>query len=549
MSYTALYRKWRPQTFDDVRGQDHIVRTLKNQILTDHVGHAYLFCGTRGTGKTSIAKIFARAVNCEHPKDGSPCGECPSCKKILAGNSLNVMEIDAASNNGVDDVREIRNQVQYPPSEGKYRVYIIDEVHMLSAGAFNALLKTLEEPPSYVIFILATTEVSRIPVTILSRCQRYDFHRISVRTITDRLIELCAAEKIDAEEEALRYIARIADGSMRDALSLLDQCAAFHFDEKLTYDAVLSELGAVDNSVFTRLLDELVAGDAKAALKELDQAVIQGRELTQMMTDFVWYLRNVLLMKAGGPEMADMIGISAENAEILQKQADALSENVLMRYIRVLSDLLGTMRLSSQKRVLAEIAMIRLTKPEMETNLDSVIERLERLEKRMKEMPADLNHLAKLAEKTPADGGAGIKAAAAAPKKPEKVVLPRAEYDDLMEIRKNWRTLTGSVRQPGRAALAGTRVDPAGNGRMNIVFQEKTHYDIVSRSRGQEDDILEELSGKAAELYHKNIEFTAEYQGGDDPETEYTVSDAEIGEKIHMEVEEEEDPGDEPDLL
>ncbi len=556
MAYTALYRKWRPQTFDDVSGQDHIVRTLRNQILTDHVGHAYLFCGTRGTGKTSVAKIFARAVNCEHPNNGSPCGECPSCRKIAAGNSLNVMEIDAASNNGVDDVREIRNQVQYPPSEGRYRVYIIDEVHMLSAGAFNALLKTLEEPPSYVIFILATTEVNRIPVTILSRCQRYDFHRISVQTITNRLTELCAAEKIDAEEAALRYIARVADGSMRDALSLLDQCAAFHFDEKLTYDNVLDELGAVDNSVFTRLLDELAAGDVRACLGELDRAIVQGRELTQMITDFIWYLRSVLLMKAGGPEMADMIGISTENARIVKKQADALPENVLMRYIRVLSELLGSMRLSSQKRVLAEIAMIRLTRPEMETNPDAVLERLEKLEKQMRELPHNLSALAGglAAGGVPSPAASGNASAdapgpaggGAAANRPKKVLLPRAEYEDLMEVRNNWRTIQGTVRQPGRAALAGTRVDPAGNGRLNIVFRDKTHYDIVSRSRGSEEgDVLRELSASVAELYQKKMEFTAEYQSdGSDQEIEYGISDEELREKIHMDVEVEDAPED-----
>lgn len=194
MSYMALYRKWRPVSFEDVKGQDPVVQTLKNQITSDRIGHAYLFCGTRGTGKTSIAKIYARAVNCEHPIDGSPCNQCASCRAILEGSSMNVVEIDAASNNGVENIRDIREQVQYPPTEGKYRVYIIDEVHMLSIGAFNALLKTLEEPPAYVIFILATTEVHKIPITILSRCQRYDFKRISLETIADRLRELTQAE-------------------------------------------------------------------------------------------------------------------------------------------------------------------------------------------------------------------------------------------------------------------------------------------------------------------------------------------------------------------
>ncbi|HJA43739.1 MAG TPA: DNA polymerase III subunit gamma/tau, partial [Candidatus Dorea stercoravium] len=238
MSYTALYRKFRPGEFEDVKGQDAIVTTLKNQIQTDRIGHAYLFCGTRGTGKTTVAKIFAKAVNCQHPVEGSPCGECAMCRSIAAGTSMNVIEIDAASNNGVDNIREIREEVAYRPTEGRYKVYIIDEVHMLSIGAFNALLKTLEEPPEYVIFILATTEAHKIPVTILSRCQRYDFKRISIETISERLRELIGKEDLDVEDKAVRYIARMADGSMRDALSLLDQCTAFYIGQRLTYDNV-----------------------------------------------------------------------------------------------------------------------------------------------------------------------------------------------------------------------------------------------------------------------------------------------------------------------
>lgn len=208
MGYTALYRKFRPDSFADVKGQEHIVKTLRNQIKAERIGHAYLFCGTRGTGKTTVAKIFAKAVNCEHPVDGNPCNTCAACRAIAAGSSMNVMEIDAASNNGVDNIREIREEVAYSPAEGRYKVYIIDEVHMLSIGAFNALLKTLEEPPSYVIFILATTEAHKIPVTILSRCQRYDFRRISQETIQDRLTELMEEEQVSAEERALRYIAK-----------------------------------------------------------------------------------------------------------------------------------------------------------------------------------------------------------------------------------------------------------------------------------------------------------------------------------------------------
>ena len=254
MSYTALYRKYRPSEFEDVKGQEHIVTTLKNQIRAERIGHAYLFCGTRGTGKTTVAKIFAKAVNCQHPVDGSPCGECESCKAIAAGTSMNVIEIDAASNNGVENIRQIREEVSYSPTEGRYKVYIIDEVHMLSIGAFNALLKTLEEPPSYVIFILATTEAHKIPITILSRCQRYDFRRISIDTISERLRELMQEEQVEVEEKAIRYVAKAADGSMRDALSLLDQCIAFYLGQTLTYDHVLEVLGAVDTEVFLSLI-------------------------------------------------------------------------------------------------------------------------------------------------------------------------------------------------------------------------------------------------------------------------------------------------------
>ena len=245
MGYTALYRKWRPSTFDEVRGQDHIVTTLKNQIASGRIGHAYLFCGTRGTGKTSIAKIFARAVNCENPHNGNPCGECAACRAIATGASMNVVEIDAASNNGVDNIRQIRDEVEYSPADGKYRVYIIDEVHMLSTGAFNALLKTLEEPPSYVIFILATTEAHKIPITVLSRCQRYDFRRIDGETITGHLRQMADAEGIDVEDQALRYVAKKGDGSLRDSISLFDQCVAFYYGEKLTFERVLDVLGAV----------------------------------------------------------------------------------------------------------------------------------------------------------------------------------------------------------------------------------------------------------------------------------------------------------------
>ena len=381
MSYTALYRKFRPDTFDDVKGQDHIVTTLKNQMKADRIGHAYLFCGTRGTGKTTVAKILAKVVNCEHPVDGNPCNTCDSCKAISAGVSTNVIEIDAASNNGVDNIREIREEVAYRPTNGKYKVYIIDEVHMLSTGAFNALLKTLEEPPSYVIFILATTEVNKIPVTILSRCQHYDFRRITIDTITDRLADLMQEEKVDVQERALRYVARAADGSMRDALSLLDQCIAFYLGETLTYDKVLEVLGTVDTEVFSQLLRKVITQDVAASIHILEQLVNDGKEMGQFVNDFTWYMRNLLLVKTSD-NLEDVLDVSTDNLKLMEEESKMVEVDTLMRYIRVFSELSGQIRYASQKRVLVEIALIKLCRPQMETNLDSLTDRIRTLEEK-----------------------------------------------------------------------------------------------------------------------------------------------------------------------
>ena len=382
MSYTALYRKFRPDSFQDVKGQDAIVRTLKNQIRAQRIGHAYLFCGTRGTGKTTVAKILAKAVNCEHPIDGNPCNECETCKAIAAGNSMNVIEIDAASNNGVDNIREIREEVAYSPTNGKYKVYIIDEVHMLSIGAFNALLKTLEEPPSYVIFILATTEAHKIPITILSRCQRYDFKRIARTTIVDRLRELMDEEQVEVEDKALRYIAKKGDGSMRDALSLLDQCIAFYLGEKLTYEHVLDVLGAVDTDEFSKLLREVLDGDVTQVILHLENMIMQGRDLTQLVNDFTWYLRNLLLLKSSD-NMEDVLDVSAENLEQLKEEAAMVRDDTLMRYIRIFSELQNQIKYAGSKRVMLEVALIKLCRPQMEQDQLSVLERVRRLEKQL----------------------------------------------------------------------------------------------------------------------------------------------------------------------
>lgn len=382
MSYMALYRKWRPDTFEEVKGQDHVVTTLKNQIINNRIGHAFLFCGTRGTGKTSIAKLFAKAVNCEHPINGSPCNECAACRAIADGSSMNVIEIDAASNNGVDNIRQIREEVQYSPSEGKYKVYIIDEVHMLTQGAFNALLKTLEEPPAYVIFILATTESHKIPITISSRCQKYEFRRISVETISDRLMELLGREQIEAEKKAVDYIAKAADGSMRDALSILDQCIAFNIGKELTYENVLDTIGAVDIDVFARLLDCVIKLDVVGAIDLVDEIVWQGRELSRFVSEFTWFLRNVLLVKVS-PEADQKLDMSAENLERLRQLAAQIDTDALIRYINIFSDTSANIKYAVQKRIVLELAVIKLCKPEMETDYSALLDRVRVLEQKL----------------------------------------------------------------------------------------------------------------------------------------------------------------------
>ena len=536
MSYTALYRKWRPTSFEEVRGQDHIVKTLKNQINSGRIGHAYLFCGTRGTGKTSIAKIFARAVNCEHPVDGSPCGECSMCRQIAEGASLNVVEIDAASNNGVENIRDIREQVQYPPTDGRYRVYIIDEVHMLSIGAFNALLKTLEEPPSYVIFILATTEVHKIPITILSRCQRYDFKRISIDTIAGRLAELTQAEQIDVDDRALRYVARAADGSMRDALSLLDQCVAFHFGEKLTYDNVLEVLGAVDNRVFSKLFQAVLASDTKACIREIEEMIIQGRDLSQLVNDFVWYMRNLLIAKTTD-EPGDMLDMSEENLAVLKEEAAGVDAETLMRYIRIFSELSGQLRYASQKRILVEIAFIKLTTPSMEQNLDSILQRITLLEQKMQEMPDNLQKLASLA---PAAGQAASSKTAVVetPPEPKTVSLPPAQYEDLMLMRKEWGRIASLSQLVGsiRLSLPKTSVEPAGEGCLCIVCTDENTFGFINR-----EPELKNLQEVVQEKYKKTLQFKVRLESSAVPQRTVYVSDEDLKNAIHTDVIVEED--------
>ncbi|MEG0844521.1 MAG: DNA polymerase III subunit gamma/tau [Romboutsia sp.] len=377
--HKALYRVYRPRTFEDVVSQEHIVKTLRNQIKNNNIGHAYLFSGTRGTGKTSTAKIFARAVNCLNSINEEPCNECEICLDTLNDNIMDVVEIDAASNNSVDDIRELRESVKYTPSKAKYKVYIIDEVHMLSQGAFNALLKTLEEPPSYVIFILATTEPHKIPATILSRCQRFDFKRVSSKDITSRMAYICEKEDIKVEEKALSLIARNSQGALRDALSILDQCMSFGND-KIEYNDVIELLGTVNIDELFELSKAIINEDTKKSLQILNEFIIWGKDIRNLINDLIDHFRNIMVCKVS-KDLDEIISLPEENINELREQSNTININDLIRVLNILSEAQDGMKSSSNTRILAEVTMMKIAQPMFDDSKEALMKRIENLEK------------------------------------------------------------------------------------------------------------------------------------------------------------------------
>ena len=357
MAYMALYRKWRPQDFSDLIGQEHISETLSNAITTGKVAHAYLFSGPRGTGKTSTAKILAKALNCEHGPTPTPCNQCVCCQKINDGSFMDVFEIDAASNRGIDEIRDLRETVKFAPVDGKYKVYIIDEVHMLTTEAFNALLKTLEEPPAHVVFILATTEVHKVPVTIQSRCQRYDFKRITQKDILQRLISIAEQMNINVDKEALSIIAIQADGGMRDALSLLDQCLAFTKD-KLTVDEVRKVLGLVGHDWIWQITDALANKDAQTILTILDNVIAQGKEIKQLLNELILHFRSIMLYKASNKLLN--LNMYFEDEAVLKNQAGKFSHEEVVQIIQKIHEAINEIKWAYQPRLTAEMLFLKL---------------------------------------------------------------------------------------------------------------------------------------------------------------------------------------------
>lgn len=447
--HKALYRVYRPKTFEDVVGQEHIVKTLKNQIKNNNIGHAYLFSGTRGTGKTSTAKIFARAVNCLNPINEEPCNECEICVDTLNDNIMDIVEIDAASNNSVDDIRELRESVKYTPSKAKYKVYIIDEVHMLSQGAFNALLKTLEEPPSYVIFILATTEPHKIPATILSRCQRFDFKRVSSKDIASRMAYICKKENIEAEEKALSLIARNSQGALRDALSILDQCMSFG-NEKIEYNDVIELLGTVNIDELFELSQSIIDENTKKSLQILNEFIIWGKDIRNLINDLIDHFRNLMVCKVS-KDLDEIISLPEESIERLKEQSENININDLIRILNILSETQDSMKSSSNTRILAEVTIMKIAQPMFDESKEALIKRIENLEEKIesgniKVVTVQDEPEEKIAPQSIQHGSVEIQK--------EDVVYEEVKSEDVKLVEASWKKITQKIKDDRKLSIA-----------------------------------------------------------------------------------------------
>ncbi len=426
MSYVVIARRWRPQQFDEVIGQEHVSRTLANAIANNRIAHAYIFSGPRGVGKTTTARILAKAVNCEKGPTPTPCNECASCKAITQGNSLDVVEIDGASNRGIDEIRNLREKIRFAPAMGKYRVYIIDEVHMLTKEAFNALLKTLEEPPEHVIFIFATTEIHRVPATILSRCQRFDFRRIAVRTIMEHLQHICETDKIDIEEEALLQIAKKADGSMRDAESILDQIISYA-GTKISFEDVVQALGVIHQDFYFELTEQIKKGAIKDIILLANNIFETGHDLNEFLLGFEEHLRNILVIKSTGS--TKLIDTSENYLERYKQLADEFSENDLVAYLQVVGETINAVKSSQQPQLKFELGLVKLAKMPKTAQLDDLLQRIELLKKKATDNVVSSHQTVQ---------------------EPE----PQVPVFDLDFIKKHWKALIEKIGT-NRASLAG----------------------------------------------------------------------------------------------
>lgn len=508
MAYKALYREWRPATFEDLVGQEHITTTLKNQILNNKAAHAYLFCGTRGTGKTSTAKVMAKALNCLDLQDGEPCNECEMCKKINEGLAIDVTELDAASNNGVDKIREIIDDVQYPPQEAKTKVYIMDEVHMLSIGAVNAFLKTLEEPPSNVVFILATTDPQKLPITILSRCQRFDFKRISKEKVIGRLRRIVTEKGVFADDKSLDLIARVSDGAMRDALSILDQAISMG-DNKVDYDEVVSMLGLVTNEYLFNLTDAIIERNIEKAMETVEEIVLAGKDLGLFIKDLINHYRNLLMIKVTqNPD--EVLDMAKENIVKLKEQGQRVRGEEIIRAIRILQEGEESSKSSKQGRLYLELSIIKMCKIEYDTSKEVLLARLNRLEEAIKSGNIKVNSN----KETNIDTSKGAVAPKKQPIKQSKPVVIDGSLDSSVTIedaKRAWKDLLETLK--GRRAmvvylsLVPGKVIGCSNGVIEIEFSEQYSGNKIRLEQNATskiiNDTFSEILGKRVQVVYK----------------------------------------------
>ena len=494
--HKALYRAYRPQNFEDVVGQEHIIRTLKNQIENNNVGHAYLFSGTRGTGKTSTAKIFARAVNCENSTNQEPCNECEVCKDILNDNIMDVVEIDAASNNSVDDIRELRENVKYSPTKAKYKVYIIDEVHMLSQGAFNALLKTLEEPPSYIIFILATTEPHKIPATILSRCQRFDFKRVTVKDMTARMQKICNEENIVVEDKALNLVARNSQGALRDALSILDQCISFG-DNKIEYKDVVELLGTVNVEQLFELAKCIIEQDTRQSLQILNEFVIWGKDIRNLINDLIDHFRNLMICKVSN-DLDEVIALPEETIDQLREQSKTVNNNDLIRILNILSETQDNIRIASNPRVVAEITMMKIAQPMFDESKEALIKRIENLEKVIESGNITVTNVS-----VPVSNGT---IESNETKVEESVEYEQVRSEDVSIIENAWKNILKSIRadknMPVYALLGDVKDFNVYDSKLYLIFDDNYGF---AKTRLSSPDTIEYIQNKIREVINRSF--------------------------------------------
>lgn len=459
MIYKALYRRFRPQIFEDVIGQDPIITTLKNQIKSNNISHAYLFCGTRGTGKTSTARIFARAVNCSNPQDFNPCNKCSICNGILDESIMDIVEIDAASNRGVENIRELRETVKYPPSRGKYKVYIIDEVHMLTTEAFNALLKTLEEPPKHIIFILATTDPQKLPPTILSRCQRFDFKSVTTKDIVKGLRNICKELQVEVEEDALNIIAINASGALRDALSILEQCISFS-DKKISTQDVVETLGIVNQEILLNLANAIGEKNSSEAIYIVQKIIEEGKDVQQLIKDLIRHFRNLIMIKME-VELEELQNLSQEVIEKLEKQGKLFDSQDITEIIYTLSDTEAKAKYAAQPRILLEVAIISLCQRKEVNKLESLISRIRELEEKLDKIADGFDGISKINHQP------NVEQVIKRPQKEEKIVrdLTREENKetikedhnkksvDFIEIQNKWEEIKEFIKQDKKAQI------------------------------------------------------------------------------------------------